>query len=75
MWKTLKFKTVIFRECTFYLGVGGNVLNRTKLPLDFLYRNISNPVMKQFFELKKKNVKLKTTKMVIHWTTIYKIWI
>ena len=31
--------------------------------------------MKQFFELKKKNVKLKTTKMVIHWTTIYKIWI
>ena len=45
------------------------LINRTKLPLDFLYRNISNPVMKQFFELKKKNVKLKTTKMVIYWLT------
>ena len=59
MWKTLKFKTVIFRECAFYLGVGGNVLNRTKLPLDFLYRNISNPVMKQFFEFLKKKCQTK----------------
>ena len=59
MWKTLKFKTVIFRECAFYLGVGGNVLNRTKLPLDFLYRNISIPVMNQFFKLKKKKCQTK----------------
>ena len=59
MWKALKFKTVILRECTFYLGVGGNVLNRTKLPLDFLYRNISNPVMKQFFEFLKKKCQTK----------------